>query len=284
MVKPGFTYWKWRYLLNPARTFRYKIAKKAFADTIAISDRLKSRGIVIGRDGDFLTNEGRAALDRAAARILALGARNDVVSSIAAGASNFKKSYMLQLIPFSEKQSINGDLARVALDAKLLEPVASYLELWPSLRHIGAWINFPASQDAEKSQLWHRDPEDNKIVKVFIYLNDVDENQGPFSYIPETHPFGAKAGRRVKHKGSKGILDEEMNAVLPKETWLTCTGPAKTMILADTIGYHRGGKVASGNRILITFTYTSGWPIKTERTPIAGTPDWEMNAMQRAAV
>jgi hypothetical protein len=33
------------------------------------------------------------------------------------------------------------------------------------------------------------------------------------------------------------------------------------MIIADTVGYHRGGKPTNGTRVLITFTYTSGTPL-----------------------
>ena len=33
-----------------------------------------------------------------------------------------------------------------------------------------------------------------------------------------------------------------MISVLSKDSWIACTGPANTMILADTVGFHRGGK------------------------------------------
>ncbi len=62
------------------------------------------------------------------------------------------------------------------------------------------------------------------------------------------------------------------------------TGPAGTMILADTRGYHRGGKPMVGRRILITLTYTSGAPITSRRIWVSGAPTWVDSAMQRAAV
>ena len=53
----------------------------------------------------------------------------------------------------------------------------------------------------------------------------------------------------------------------------TRTGRAGTMILADTVGYHRGGKPEAGHRrILITFTFTSGTPM-TERRLRVFSPD-----------
>ena len=34
------------------------------------------------------------------------------------------------------------------------------------------------------SQRWHRDYNDERLVKVFIYLTDVDEDTGPLEYVP----------------------------------------------------------------------------------------------------
>ena len=31
-------------------------------------------------------------------------------------------------------------------------------------------------QAPKQTQKWHRDPDDKKLCKVFVYLNDVDEN------------------------------------------------------------------------------------------------------------
>ena len=122
-----------------------------------------------------------------------------------------------------------------------------------------------------------------KLIKVFIYLVDVDENCGPFTYIPKTHPFGAYAGRNPAHKDRKRVMDEEMNRVFPQETQYICTGPANTMVLADTVGFHRGGKPRHGNRIILTFNYTSAWA-KKGQLKIAGKPTWPMNDMQRMAL
>ena len=87
----------------------------------------------------------------------------------------------------------DSPLLRLALDEKLLEIVSLYLGMWPRLQSIAAWLNFPSPDQAKHSQLWHRDPEDIKLLKVFIYLDDVDANRGPFSYIPKTHPFGLRS-------------------------------------------------------------------------------------------
>jgi hypothetical protein len=145
-------------------------------------------------------------------------------------------------------------------------------------------LNFPTPAEAIESQLWHRDPEDLRLIKTFIYLDDVDARRGPFSYIPKTHPFGARASANPLHVHRKRITDEEMRATVPDQYWLTCTGPAGTMILADTVGFHRGGKPEVGNRILITLTYTSGTPFGKGSLRCEPAPAWASSAIQRFAL
>jgi hypothetical protein len=66
--------------------------------------------------------------------------------------------------------------------------------------------------------------------------------------------------------------------------WRVCTGPAGTMIVADTLGLHRGGKPKTGTRLLVTFTYTSGTPMVKRGIRLKGEPDWISSAIQRYAV
>jgi hypothetical protein len=56
------------------------------------------------------------------------------------------------------------------------------------------------------------------------------------------------------------------------------------MILADTMGYHRGGKPREGNRILIALTYTSGTPFKDREFSVEGNPDWFTSDIQQWAL
>lgn len=80
------------------------------------------------------------------------------------------------------------------------------------------------------------------------------------------------AARVPIHKSKKRITDAEMETAFNPDSWLTCTGPAGTMILADTVGFHRGGRPVKGRRILLTFTYTSGIAFSPRRLNVSGKP------------
>lgn len=283
LAKPNLAYFLWRFAANGVRACRAFATPVSCSDTPAIARELTEQGIVVGPSDTFLSDAGRSALSAAAAKIVE-ASRSDAVQRIIAGVApaKNKKSFRIDLV----KGGIpaQSPLLKVALDTKLLEIVAGYLGMWPSLHSIGAWFNYPTNEAATSSQLWHHDPEDLKLIKVFIYLDDVREENGPFTYIPGTHPFGVNVATAKKHKKTERLPDDQISDVFPPTMWRVCTGPAGTMILADTLGYHRGGKPSAGTRLLVTFTYTSGTPLVEPSIWLKGSPDWISSGIQRVAV
>ena len=273
-----FYFWRW-YIRNAGRMLRARTARHICSGTARTAQAITKQGIVVGPSTQFLTEEGCEALAKAGELVLGISRGTEVGDKIARGVSDLDKPYVVDLIPRDLEHDAESPLVRLALDKKLLEIVSLYLGLWPRLHALEAWLNFPTAGEPMKSQLWHRDPEDLRLVKVFIYLVDVDENCGPFCYIPETHPFSTGAAKVTRRR----ITDEQMRVAFAPERWLTCTGPANTMILADTVGYHRGGRSTKGNRIVISLIYTSGTPFLKRVLYVSGRPTWFTHAIQRHA-
>jgi hypothetical protein len=284
LVRPNLAYLWWRYASNASRTLRALGSRGADRETKRMADELIEQGIIIGPSAQFLSDEGRKALAEASELVLGIARSDEVQAAIVRGLSDrHKKNFLVELIKWEQEHTAGSPLLRVGLDRKLLEIVSLYLGMWPRLQAIGAWLNFPTDDEAKESQLWHRDGDDLRLIKVFIYLNDIDGECGPFSYIPKTQPFGAYAGTMPKQKNPGRVTDDEMRDAIPPEAWRVCTGPAHTMILADTTGYHRGGKPVKGNRILITYTYTSGTPFKNRKHSVLhenDRPAWMVEDMQ----
>jgi len=106
------------------------------------------------------------------------------------------------------------------------------------------------------SQKWHRDPYEvsaKHSLKLFWYLSDVDDGSGPFEYIRGSHeaepPTGPGAEDRYISPALNGTLKRSPDR-------LVCTGPADTVIIANTSGVHRGGYCASRRRLSATLVYT----------------------------
>ena len=285
LTRPNLVYYLWRFVANGVRTGRAITARVVYPDTPAVAQQLREHGIAVAPSDTFLTEEGRRQRAAASAELHRVAA-SEAVQSIIDGTGPVdqrQKEFLIHLASFDDGLPGDSELLKLALDPKLLEIVSGYLGLWPCLHSIGAWLNYPTDEPASLSQLWHRDPEDLKLVKVFIYLSDVGAESGPFTYIPDTHPFGRAALVAKKYEKKKRLPDDQMQRLFRPESWRVCTGPAHTMILADTIGYHRGGKPSAGRRMLITFTYTSGISFVDRPMRIVGDPGWITAPIQEYA-
>jgi hypothetical protein len=279
LPKKNAAYLIWRYVGNASRTWQAQFTKREYPEAKQLGRDLEGAGILCGSSTTYLSEDGQSALAEASRLVLDLA--NAAMANVKGPQTG--KRFLVELVQGASIHEADSPLLKVALDTKLLEIVASYLGLWPSLYSIGAWLNYPICEPPMSSQLWHRDPEDLKIIKVFIYLVDVDEERGPFCYIPGTQSFGKRANLVPIHEDSMRITDEEMATAIGPENWIKCTGPVGTMILADTVGFHRGGYAKHGNRVLITFTYTSGIPLKPRKARVKESPAWLKAQIQKAA-
>jgi hypothetical protein len=127
------------------------------------------------------------------------------------------------------------------------------------------------------SQRWHRDPEDKKICKVFIYLNDVDEEAGPFIYAKKTHADG-KWGGLFPQKPPQGRIDineSVLKRVLPEENFQAVTGRVGSVVFADPAGIHRGGHARSKQRLMSTSGFCSAASLWLPKFKYPATEDVE---------
>ena len=103
---------------------------------------------------------------------------------------------------------------------------------------------------------WHRDSYFRQF-KSLLYLNDVNEDNGPFQIIQNSH------NRKQKSKDTKsanlgslqvGFEEETVNRILKDEPdrLRTLTGKAGTVIMVDSSAVHRGQPVKKGVRYALT--------------------------------
>lgn len=170
-----------------------------------------------------------------------------------------KKTFLLEYLGQNPTLDPESAYARIAVNTPLLQIANAYLGMHTRLRYYNVWHTFATQSKPRESQLWHRDREDLYILKVFIYLKDVDLGAGPFTYAPGTHGKGT-----TRHEPEyflegkvKRTDDSQMAAVVPKDRWKIATGRAGTIVFADTHGYHRGGLARTSDRVMYTCMYTS---------------------------
>ncbi|MDZ4296055.1 MAG: hypothetical protein U1A16_01650 [Patescibacteria group bacterium] len=156
--------------------------------------------------------------------------------------------------------SLENPFIRVAIHDRVLAVVHAYLGMYAKLDFFSANVTIPGGRDAAAagSQRWHRDPGDIRIIKMFVYLNDVDAETGPFTYVRESNAGNRFAG--LYPAGPRNGMYPPPGAVeraVPSGMTFPCLGSAGTVIFCDTKGLHKGGYSISRARLMSTFGYSA---------------------------
>lgn len=144
-------------------------------------------------------------------------------------------------------------------ESRLLKILENYIGLPVAYHGVQIRQDF-INKNQFSTMMWHRDSEDRHIVKIIIYLNDVDKEQGPFEYVPSAFTSGINFYRLYHKIYNQGINDESLNQIVPKSVWKSCTGPAGTVIIADTNRLLHHGTVRTKERSTLFFAYTANPP------------------------
>ncbi|MDJ0688208.1 MAG: hypothetical protein QNJ41_06850 [Xenococcaceae cyanobacterium MO_188.B32] len=144
------------------------------------------------------------------------------------------------------------------LEEKLLDIVENYLSL--PVKYVGMHLRREiANGIMEDVRQWHIDIEDYRRIKIIVYLNDVDQEGGPFEYISKN--LTSIASKKLKYNNGF-VAERVMETVVSRSKWKSCTGVAGTVIFADTCNiFHRAKAPVQSDRFSLTFGYTSRQPI-----------------------
>ena len=103
-------------------------------------------------------------------------------------------------------------------------------------------------------QLFHFDLERPKWLKSFIYLNDVDDNNGPHFFVPKSHK-NLGIVKEIRSKGYSRIEDQIVEKYYPEIKKIT--GKKGTLLIEDTRGLHKGSVVRKDFRCLALLQFNN---------------------------
>jgi hypothetical protein len=256
----------WRYGYNLKPTVKYKFDShnepSSESEKRILAD-LNRNGIAVADVDSLLPNDSCFGELSETVSVM-LAERDAELRELKAKANDEsevgKKTFNVELLGRTVTFEPESVFARFALQSAFLNIADAYLGMQAKLRYYNAWFTFATQSAARESQLWHFDREDNYILKVFLYLKDVDEGAGPFTYAPKTHRKGVSWSKQPEYTMEGNVqrsTDEQMAAVVPKENWVRAVGRKGTIIFADTRGYHKGGEAKTDDRLMFTFMFTS---------------------------
>ncbi len=137
----------------------------------------------------------------------------------------------------------SGNLLQLAFMPSISRIVISYLAN-SFLYDAEYWLHFKSNSTVKTSaQLWHRDPEAKKMLKIFLLMHDVDSSQGPTEIISHSHKTSPNKVLS-KFQSSKIHISNLDIDKLKNKTELSfefMTGTTGTIIFLDTSAIHRGG-------------------------------------------
>ena len=230
---------KYSFEVTNRSTKRKRSVSQAGAPDPVLSRELKATG--------FVDYTGRVSADRL-----------DTLEASVQGwvpAQSRSKDFFHLLTPPGGLRSSDPAVA-IAVDPAVAALATAYFGEVPYLLSVELIRSTatPSGTAWKKSQLWHKDHNDTKVLKLFIYLNDVDESNGPFTFIPESATGGRRLPYFPVHKSDEWIAAHVGGAADRR-----ITGSRGTAFFIDTARLlHRGSRIATDRvRLAYVATYTS---------------------------
>ena len=109
------------------------------------------------------------------------------------------------------------------------------------------------NQVDRSTTLFHRDNNSRNFIKMFFYLNDVDINGGPFTYVEGSHIDRRESGWSP---GSRWT-DEIIVSLYGNDRIKHLTANKGDLIVANTTGFHKGLKCKERERRMLTLNFTT---------------------------
>jgi hypothetical protein len=161
-----------------------------------------------------------------------------------------------------EHLTLDSPLLKFALHPSILKPVSEYLGMIPVLSGITLWYSPNKKEYPLSSQKFHIDMHDRRNAKLFLYIEEVDENSGPLTVISadDSRKIEKKLEYKMKYvfKNETGsrVEDELIEEIVGGDKSLALTGPSGTVFMADTDScFHFGSRGATKPRYTMQFYF-----------------------------
>jgi hypothetical protein len=140
------------------------------------------------------------------------------------------------------------------LAPRLLDFVEQYLGL--PANYLGVSVKREIANGVSVgTRNFHRDPEDDRVLKIIVYLNDVDRDTGPFECLTAAD---TSAIMRSLRNRLRFLSVDDIAGLVERDRWVAPVGPRGTAVVADTARcLHRASPPVARDRYSLTFSYLS---------------------------
>ena len=149
-------------------------------------------------------------------------------------------------------------IQKLIMDEYLIDIAREYFNSEPIFDMPAMWWSTPLGKgpSSQAAQLYHYDLDRVKWLKIFFYLTDVNDFNGPHQYIEKSHKINSKP-LELLSKGYERISDDEIKNHYSIDSFKVIKGLMGSAFAADTLCWHKGAKLTEGNRLVLEMNYAS---------------------------
>lgn len=243
------------------QTLRWKhadaiLARKRLAATLSADARIDALAASLNQNG-FV--DVTAILDGGALQSLS---RNGELKLVRAAEAALKqggnsKTFWTRLLDEDLQEGLmptDSPFVQFALQPAVLSLVSKALGELPHLDYVVLTLSRDTGGQYAYSQLWHRDHDDTRTIKLFVYLTDVNDlDDGPFTFLPgpvsDRFGFSRRSHREDAAIFAQADLAEVKSMVAPR---------LSAFVVETSRCMHMGSRVSPGHsRLMFTASFIS---------------------------
>jgi hypothetical protein len=256
-----------RNLLNINRKLSLKFSKKNILNSaspamVRIANDLKNKGIAKAHISEFSGMPNIINLQQEYEVLLDQDNSNPH--------DRKSKSFIQRLVDDDFKfKNKDSALTEYLLNEDIAKACAMYLGLVPKLTSFKIWRSHQTEiSERSASQNWHRDYNEYQMIRIFLYFNEVNSNNGAGEYVLGTHYLGDSYDTLQDSEDgvSRYSTESDVNKAFSRDRLVTAEGAAGTLYFVDTAGLHRGGyhPVPGERRVALTTFSTAADLMETK--------------------
>lgn len=226
-----------------------EIDEKGFSETFKLNKDVKDKILFeCLTNGEFETKKITSGINIENLKM----SKNENLDNYINKLSEYKISRITKTINLDNE---NSALREVILSKEVLKIAENYLNSKKISVNASFFISNPLkiseSEKYRNAQYFHWDNDFTKFFKMYIYLNDVDNNNGPHIYIPHTHKIKKNENKLCRLYSDTNIKD---NYKVSK----TFLGSAGSTFFVDSYGIHKGLTPINNYRLMLNIHFGRG--------------------------
>lgn len=140
-------------------------------------------------------------------------------------------------------------LLDLANDPQIINVLHQFFGCLPVISYLGCWWSYPTEAGPQQAEKFHRDVDDWRFIKLFVYLSDVGTTSGPHVYVRES-------ATALKLTEIRRYQDSEVIDAFGRQAIATQVSGAGSAFLENTFGLHKGTHVETGRRLIFQAVYS----------------------------